>query len=107
MVKEEGVVVCHLEAKMRPRRKMKMWVLAEIRGMRVSIAPVIRTLEIREEEVEDVEEEASVAPVSIAMKKVIVPLNALNDKEGQIEELMVKQGSLMWMRMHSHHIQRM
>ena len=46
-------------------------------------------------------------PISIAMKKVIMPLNALNDREGQIGELMVKQGFLMWMRMHSHHIQRM
>ena len=55
MVKEEGVVVGHLEVKMRPRRKMKMWVLAETRGMRVSTAPVIKTLEIREEEVEDVD----------------------------------------------------
>ena len=45
--------------------------------------------------------------VFIAMKKVIVPLNSLNEKERQIGELMVKQGLLMWMRMHSHHIQRM
>ena len=29
----------------------------------------------------DQEEEDSVVPISIAMKKVIVPLNALNDKE--------------------------
>ena len=55
MVKEEGVVVGHLEAEMRPRRKMKMWVLAETRGTRVSTTPVIKTLEIREEEVKDVE----------------------------------------------------
>ena len=60
--------------------------------MRVSITPVIRTLEIREEEVEDVEEEASVVPISIAMKKVIDSLNVLNDKEGQIGELRVKPG---------------
>ena len=46
-------------------------------------------------------------PVSIVMKKVIMPLNALNDKEGQIGELRVNLGLLMWMRMHSHHIQRM
>ena len=46
-------------------------------------------------------------PIFIAMKKVIMPLNALNDREGQIGELMVKQGLLMWMRMHTHHIQRM
>ena len=110
-VKEEGAVVSHLEAKMKPRRKMKMWVLAETKGMRLSTTLVIKTLEIKEEEVEgmekDQEEEASVVPIFIAMKKVIVPLNALNDKEGQIGELRVKLGLLMWMRMHSHHIQRM
>ena len=55
MVKEEGVVVGHLEAEMRPRRKMKMWVLAETRGTRFSTAPMIKTLEIREEEEEDVD----------------------------------------------------
>ena len=104
-------MVDHLEAEMRPKRKMKMWVLARTRGMRVSTTPVIKTWEIREEEEEDVhkvqEEETSMVPISIAMKKVIMPLNALNDKEGQIGGLMVKQGLLMWMRMHSHHIQRM
>ena len=46
-------------------------------------------------------------PIFIEMKRVIIPLKALNQKEGQIGELMVKQGFLMWMRMHSHHIQRM
>ena len=80
MVKEEGAVVGHLEVEMKPRRKLKMWVPTETREMRVSTAPVIRTLEIREEEVEDVEGEASMVPISIAMKKVIEPLNALNDK---------------------------
>ena len=111
MVKEEGAVVGHLEVEMKPRRKQKMWVPAETREMRVSTAPVIKTLEIREEEVEDVdkvqEEGASMVPISIAMKKFIMPLNALNDQEGQIGELRVKLGLLMWMRMHSHHIQRM
>ena len=94
VVKEKGLVAGHLEVDMRPRRKMKMWVLAETRGMRVSTALMIKTLEIREEEVEDVdkvqEEEAFVVPISIAMKKVIVPLNALKDKEGQIRKLRVK-----------------
>ena len=79
------MAVGHLEAKMRPIRKMKMWILAGTRGMRVSIAPVIKTLKIREEEVEDVdkvqEEEASMVLVSIAMKKVIMHLNGLNEKE--------------------------
>ena len=46
-------------------------------------------------------------PISISMKKVIVPLNVLNDKEGQIGVLKVKLGLLMWMRMHTHHIWRM
>ena len=46
-------------------------------------------------------------PIFIAMKKVIVPLNARSNKEGQIGELRVNLGLLMWMRMHSHHIQRM
>ena len=99
MVKEEGVVEGHPEAKMRPRRKLKMWVLVGTKGMRVSITLMIKTLEIREEEVEDVdkvqEEEASVIHISITMKKVIVPLNALNNKEGQIGELRVKLGLLM------------
>ena len=54
-VKEEGLVIGHLEAKMRTRRKMKMWVLVGTRGTRVSTAPVIKTLEIREEEVKDVD----------------------------------------------------
>ena len=46
-------------------------------------------------------------PIFMAMKKVIVPLNALNDKEGQIGELRAKLGLLMWMKTHNHHIQRM
>ncbi|OYD06055.1 hypothetical protein [Paludifilum halophilum] len=84
MVKEEGEAVGHLEAAMRPKRKMKIRVLAGTRGMRVSTAPMIKTLEIREKEVEEMEkeEEAFMVPISIAMKKVIMPLNALNDKEG-------------------------
>ena len=104
VVKEKGAVAGHLEVNMRPRRKMKMWVLVETRGMRVSTTLV-------QEEVEDMdkvqEEEASVVPISIAMKKVIEPLNSHSDKEGHIGELRIKLGLLMWMRMHSHHIQRM
>ena len=57
MIKEEGVVEGHLEAKMRPKRKMKMWVLADTREMRVSTAPVIKTSGIKEEEVEDVDKD--------------------------------------------------
>ena len=106
VVKEEGEVASHLEAEMR-----KMWVLLETRGTKVSTALVIKTLEIREEEVEDMEkvqeEEAFMVPIFISMKKVIVSLNALNDEEGQIGEMMVKQALLMWMRMHNHRIHRM
>ena len=80
------MAVGQLEAEMRPKRKMKMWVLVDTREMRVSTTLVIKTLGIREEEVEDMdknqEEEASVVPIFIAMKKVIVHLNALNEKEG-------------------------
>ena len=57
MVKEEGVVVGQLEAKMRPRRKMKMWVQERTREMRVLINLVIKNLEIKEEEVEDVDKD--------------------------------------------------
>ena len=107
-VKEEGEAVDHLEAAMKLKRKMKMRVLVGTRGMRVSTAPVIKILEIKDEEVQvegvDKEEEAFMVPISIAMKKVIVPLNALNDKEGQIGELRAKLGLLTWMRMHNHHI---
>ena len=63
-----------------------MWVLAKTRGMRVPTAPMTKTLEIREEEVENVDkvqqEEASMVPIFIEMKKVIMPTNALNAKEG-------------------------
>ena len=55
MVKEKGAITCYLEVDMRPRRKKKMWVLVETIGMRVSTALVIKNLEIREEEVEDVD----------------------------------------------------
>ena len=76
----------HLEVEMKTRRKMKMWVLAETRETRVSTAPVIKILEIREEEVEDMEnvqeEESFVVPIFIVMKKVTVPSNVLNTKEG-------------------------
>ena len=108
MVKKEGAVIGHLEEKMRPIRKMKMWVLERTRGMMVSTTPVIKTLEIKEEEVEDMEkdqeEETFVVPIFIALKKVTMPLNDLNDKGGHIGEMMVKKGLFMWMRMHNHSI---
>ena len=57
LVNKERVVVGHLEAEMRTRRKMKMWVLVETRGMRVSTSSMIKTLEIKEEEVEGMEKD--------------------------------------------------
>ena len=54
-VKEEGAVTGHLEAKMRTRRKMKMWVLVETKRMKISTPLMIKTVEIREEEVEDLD----------------------------------------------------
>lgn len=99
------------EAKMRTRTQMKMWVPAKTRGMRVSTALVIKNLETKEEEVEDVdtvrEEEAFMVHVFTATKKAIKPMSALNTKEGHIGEMMLKKGLLMWMMILSHHIQRM
>ena len=81
---------------MRPRRKMKMWVLPGTKGMWVSTAPMIKNLEIREEDIEGMEkdqkEEAFMVSIFIAMKKFIVHLNALNGKKGQIGELMSCKG---------------
>ena len=69
---------------MTTKRKMKMWVPVESRGMMVSTTLVIKTLEIKEKEVEemdkDQEEEAFVVPIFIVMKKVIMHLNSLNSK---------------------------
>ena len=53
-IKEEGVVVGHLEAEMRTKR-MKLRVPVKTRGMRVLTTLVIKTLEIREEEVEEMD----------------------------------------------------
>ena len=79
MAEEEGVVggvVGLLEAKMRTIRKMKMWVLVEIKGMTVSAAPFIKIMETNEEE------EASRQHVFIVETKAIELMNALNTKEG-------------------------
>ena len=57
IVKEEGIVVGHPEPKMIPKRKMKMWILAKTRGMRVSTTPMIKTLEIKEEETQDMDKD--------------------------------------------------
>ena len=86
MVKEEGVVAGHLEVEMRPRRKLKMQVLAGTRGTRVSTALVIKTLEIKEEEVEDVdkvqEKKDFVVPIFIAVKKVIMLKDVIKTNKG-------------------------
>ena len=56
-VKDEGVAVGQLEAEMRPKSKMKMWVLVDTREMRVLTTLVIKTLGIKEEEVEDMDKD--------------------------------------------------
>lgn len=65
---------------------MKMWVPAEIRGIRFSTALMIKIMETKEEEEgkglnkgqgEAVLEEL----ISIVMKKRIKPMNVINDKE--------------------------
>ena len=54
VIKEDKVVARHLEAKMRTKRKTKMWVPVETRGMRVPSTLMIKNLETKEEEVDDV-----------------------------------------------------
>ena len=80
------MVASNLQAKIRTKRKMKMWVLAETRGMKVLTTSMIKNLEIREEEVEDLdkvkEEEDSMVLIFIAMKNITMSSNALNTKEG-------------------------
>lgn len=100
-----------LKAELRTRIKMKMWVPSETKGTRVSTAPMIKILETKEEEAKEEdkgrEEEAFVVHAFTVEKKAIEPMSALNAKEGQIREVKVKQGLLMWMMMPSHHIERM
>ena len=84
-----------MEAKMMIKRTRKrLEVVVKTRGGTIQIVPMIRIIEIREEEEEgkELEEEASVENVSTVMKKGIDNLNVLNAKEGMIEEMAGKLG---------------
>ena len=74
-----------LDAEMRTEIKMKMWVPAKTRGMRVPIAPTINNLEMKEEEEKDIEkvheEEVSMVHFPTTTKKTIKPMSTLNAKE--------------------------
>ena len=79
-----------MEAEMMTRRtRMRLEVVARTKGEITQIISMIRIIEIKEEEEEgkELEEEAFVEIVSIAMKKVIEHLNVLSAKEGMIEEM--------------------
>ena len=68
--------------------RMKLEVAVRNKGETIPIISMIRTIEIREEEVEDkdLEEEAFVENVFTVLKKGIENLNVPNTKEGQIGE---------------------
>ena len=79
-----------MEAELMIRRtRMRLEVVARTRGEITQIISMIKIIEIREEEEEgkELEEEAFVEIVSIAMKKGIEHLNVLSAKEGMIEEM--------------------
>jgi hypothetical protein len=102
-VKVEGVVEEPLEAEMRMRRRMKMWVLAVTRRMITSTYLVIKTMVIKEVEDKedlgkDLEEVVLEELVSSVVKKSIGPMNVHNTKEGQTEGQKVVQGLHMQMR---------
>ena len=97
-VKAEGVVEEPLEAEMRMRRKMKMWVPAETRRMIPFIDLVIKEEEDEEDLDRDLEEVVLEELVSSVVKKGIGPMNVHNTKEGQIEGQKVVQGLHMQMR---------
>ena len=69
---------------MNKRIRMRVEVAVRIRGEIIPIISMIRTIEIRKEEVDykDLEEEAFVGNVFIAEKKGIENLNVPNAKEG-------------------------
>ena len=91
------------------RTSMRLEVVVRTRGETIRIIPMIRTIEIREEEEEgkELEEEAFVENISIVMKKGINHLNFLSSKEGMIEEMTGRLELHMLMRMQNHHILKM
>ena len=86
----EDLVDDLMEAEMMIKRKrMRLEVVARTRQEIAQIIFMIRIIEIIEEEEEgkELEEEASMEIVSIAMKKGIEHLNVLSAKERMIEEI--------------------
>ena len=73
---------------------MRLEVVVITRGEIIQTIPMIRTIEIREEEEEgkELREEASMENVSTTMKKGINHLNVLNTKEGMIEKMKGRLG---------------
>ena len=99
-----------MEAEMMNKRiRMRLEVVARTRGEITQIVSMIRIIEIKEEEEEgkELEEEASVEIVSIAMKKGIEHLNVLSTKEGMIEEMNGRVELQLLMKIQGHHILKM
>ena len=94
---------------MTKRTRMRLEVVARTREEITQIVSMIRIIEIREEEEggKELEEEASVEIVSIAMKKGIEHLNVLSAKEGMIEEMNGRVELQLLMKIQGHHILKM
>ena len=83
LVEELMVVIMMMK-----RTRMRLEVAVRSRGETISIVSMIRTIEIREEEVEDkdLKEEVSVGNFFTVEKKDIENLNVPSAKEGHIKE---------------------
>ena len=88
------------------RTRMRLEVVVRTRGEIIQIIPMIKTIKIREEEVEekDLEEEASMGNIYTMEKKGIDHLNVLSTKEGMIDETTSRIGLWLLMKMQNHHI---
>ena len=93
----EGAMADLQEAEMMMKRKVKMWVPAEAKGMTTSTTLMIKTVVIKEVEDEgdmdkDLGEVVSEERVSSVVKKGIEPMNVHNTKEGQTKGQKVMEG---------------
>ena len=103
----EDLVDDLMEAKIMIRRtRMRLKVVVRTRGGTIQIIPMIKTIEIREEEEEGKEfiEEASMEITSIATKKGIKHLNVLSTKEGMIKDTKGMLELDLLMKIQNHHI---
>ena len=99
-----------MEVKMMIKRtRMRLEVAVRTRGKIIQIIPMIRTIEIREEEGEgkELEEEASMENVSTSTKKGFDHLNVLNAKQGMIGEMNCKVELQLLIKMQGHCILKM